>query len=355
MNKRRDIDLILRRELLASRKEKRALTLCPIEAAREIKLDPDIKDAGAIQLDINDIIPTVDAYGVGLPPGTQIIHGVVGDEVWPISADDVEMEEIEEVAALSEQTLTFDKLTTNAYRAGLKVNVSNLAIDNAAFPLVDYIRKKADIATRKYLSRHFYSCEEWAGNKGPFVNADTVDVSENLAESIIAELKRLTEAGFDMSTACVVVDPLTEIRLKLTPVKSGAGRYIIENDLCLGYPYVVNKYFGTKKDEDGQLEPYYDQVAIGIGVFNWFSVAQHAGGRLIIDGLTLADRNITTININTWWSFTNLADKMTEHAGKQGTAFRILEVASQLLADHSDFLLKSSDGYLFRVNKINPL
>ena len=354
MNRKQDTDLILRREATLARKSLRAITLVPVRPEGEPVLegDPNIEASGAIKLDIRDIIPTLDAYGMGLPSGIQMAQGVVGNEVWPVSASDVEMEEAGETESLTDQTLRFSNMSTEPRRVSVMINVSNAAIDNAGFDLVRWLREKTNVALRKYLARHFYSFENWQGNKGPWAGAQTVDIADDLATGIEAEVTRLHDMGFDTNAAYVVMNLHTEQRLKQTLVKSGCGKTIISDGLCLGYPYVVNKYFGTRKDDDGQLADIYDTV-VGVGVMPWFAVQQHAGGRIILDGHSadVTKKNITSMVVNTWWSFTNLAAGMTTANG-DNPAFRLLMTRQQYLADVGGLIFETSDNKYLAVAEL---
>ena len=51
------------------------------------------------------MIPTLHE-GLGLPVGLGIVTGVTGNEVWPVSINDVEMEEVGEVEALTTRCST---------------------------------------------------------------------------------------------------------------------------------------------------------------------------------------------------------------------------------------------------------
>lgn len=345
MNRKQDIDLILRREAKAARTQKRAIKLEPISMREDAILTDDIIQSA--RLDIQDIIPTLDAYTEGLPPGVQMIQNVTGNEVWPISEDDVDMFEIDEVDDTLEQNLSFASLNSEPHRVGVKVNISNEAIDNCAFDIVDYVRRKVRHAQRRYLARHFYSFQHFAGNNGPFVDAQEVDITTDTATEILAELARMANEGFDMSQACVVMDVKTELVLKMTPIKPGAGRYIIENGLCMGYPYIVNRYFGMERDADGDWRSPNDG-ALGIGVFNWFAVSQHTGGHILLDAFTKADRNITVFNVNTWWSMTNLMTAMRSESGGH-PAFRRLVKPLLFLADRSGLIFITSDNLALQV------
>ena len=114
-------------------------------AKREILLFPaagnttaNITASGAIQLSIHEMIPTLHE-GLDLPKTLKIVTGVTGNELWPVSVNDVEMEEVGEVEALSDQVLDFANITPVQNRVGLKVPVSNMAIDNSAFDLMAFV------------------------------------------------------------------------------------------------------------------------------------------------------------------------------------------------------------------------
>ena len=83
------------------------------DARREITLmakrpdDASCLDAsGAIRLVIRDFLPELQGNMV-LPPGLEIDYGVDSAEVWPVSINDVEIEEEDEVGELTEQSLGF--------------------------------------------------------------------------------------------------------------------------------------------------------------------------------------------------------------------------------------------------------
>ena len=47
--------------------------------------------------------------------------------------------------------------------------------------------------------------------------------------------------------------------------------------------------------------------SIGIGYFEWFALQQHGDVRFVIDPITLADKNVTRLILNTAWSMTDLS------------------------------------------------
>ena len=288
-----------------------------------------IEASGAINLTIHEIIPTLHE-GLGLPDQLKIVTGVEGDEVWPVSTNDVEMEEVTAVAQLNDQVLDFQKIQPAPKRVGLKVPVSNMAIDNAAFDLMAFVQEKFRIALRKYLAKKLYSQANFSGNKGPFSNlspAGTITLgSGNEYASILDAVAQFSDKGFFEGDVCIILDRVTEAKLKATPKIAGAaGGFVIENGLCAGYPYVVTHYLNTTLS-GSDLVPT-DGRCIGIGYFEWFAVQQHGTVRMLIDPVTLCDYNITRVVLNTAWSFTDLS-KYINGANNTTQAFALYTVAN---------------------------
>lgn len=282
---------------------------------REILLYPasegstsNITASGAINLTIHELIPTLNE-GLGLPSTLSIVTGVTGNEIWPVNVDDVEMEEVGEVAQLADQVVNFAKIAPTQKRVGLKVPVSNMAIDNAAFDLLGFVQTKFTLAQRKYLAKKLYSQASWTGNKGPFSglsSAGNIDLGSDAFKSILMAVAAFTNKGFDAGDVVLVMDAVTEAELKATPKISGAaGGFIIENGKCAGYNYVVSHYINTTLS--GTTLVATDDRYIGIGYWNWFAVQQHGDVRFVIDPLTLADKNVTRLILNTAWSMTDLS------------------------------------------------
>ena len=165
----------------------------------------------------------------------------------------------------------------------------------------------------------------------------------------MAQMTLLELEGYDTNEAVIIMDEMMEVRLKCTPIVPEEGRMVIQNGLCCGYPYIVNKYFNTELNENGKLVRK-DADAIGIGIFKWFKIAQHDQARMIIDGVSkeVAKRNVTSITLNTAWSFTNLSEKINGGTGVQ--AFRTIIVRKGYLRDVNQLVFRTSDGKLLRVS-----
>ena len=295
------------REILKNQGNKREILLNP--AAGNVSAN--IAASGAINLSIHELIPTLHE-GLGLPDSLRIVTGVTGNEIWPVNVDDVEMEEVGEVEALNDQVVNFANITPSQKRVGLKVPVSNMAIDNAAFDLLAFVQTKFTLALRKYLAKKIYSQAAWSGIKGPFSGltpAGTIDVTSNAYKSILKAIAAFTDKGFDANGVVLIMDATTEAELKATPKIAGAaGGFVIENGKCAGYNYVVSHYINTTLS-GSSLVATSDRF-IGIGYFEWLAVQQHGDVRFVIDPITLADKNVTRLILNTAYSVTDLSTRI---------------------------------------------
>jgi HK97 family phage major capsid protein len=292
------------RELLKDNGQKREILLWPATEGST----SNITASGAINLSIKELIPTLHE-GLDLPSTLNVVTGVVGNEIWPVNTDDVEMEEVGEVEALNDQVVNFANITPAQKRVGLKVPVSNMAIDNAAFDLMAFVQTKFTLALRKYLAKKIYSQANWSGNKGPFANLSpkgTINLNNNAYKSILKAVAEFSDKGFYEGNVVLIMDRATEAELKATPKIAGAaGGFVIENGLCAGYPYVLTHYINTTLN--GNKLVATATKSIGIGYFEWFALQQHGEVRFVIDPITLADKNVTRLVLNTAWSMTDLS------------------------------------------------
>ena len=300
-----DKNVKLRELLKQNEGQKREITLWPAT----LGATDNITASGAITLTIHELIPTLHE-GLDLPSTLRIVTGVTGNEIWPVNVDDVEMEEVGEVQALNDQVVNFANIAPVQKRVGLKVPVSNMAIDNAAFDLMSFVQAKFTLALRKYLAKQIYSQANWDGNKGPFSNLTpkgTISLASGTAyKDILKAVAEFSDKGFYEGNVMLIMDRTTEAELKATPkIPGAAGGFIIENGLCAGYPYVLTHYINTELSGTS-LVPTTSKV-LGIGYFEWFALQQHGDVRMVIDPITQADKGVTRLILNTAWSMTDLS------------------------------------------------
>lgn len=302
------------------------------EQKREITLNEQIKDSGAINLTIKELIPALEE-GLGLPPTLSIPTGVTGNTLVPYQVSVADMQEVGEVEALTEQDIDFDKLDVTPQRVGLAISVSNAAIDNAAFDLLGFVNRQFAISLKRYIAKKLYSQAAWLKNKGPFsglTSSGNIEIGTGKTfKSILKAVAQFGNKGFDTQRAVIVMDLETEAELKSTLKEDGQG-FVIENGKCAGYDYVTTHYINTKLNSEGNALEATPDKYIGIGLFEYESVQQHGQVRLTIDGSskTVALKNETTIVMNTAMSFTDLSVKVNKKNGSTTQAFALYKVVA---------------------------
>ena len=320
-----DKNAIIREMLQGVRTDKteREVTLGTTE------LKGQILNSGAVQLTIHDIIPTLNE-GLGLP--LTVVTGVAGEEIYPVSVDDAEVEEVGETAALTDQDIDFDHIKVKSYRCGISIVVSNTAIDNADFDLLGFIQQKMTLAVKKYLAKKVFSQAAFTGNKGPFSNLSSSGTITLATDNVYAEILKavavFTDKGFDASKVCLVMDATTEATLKATKRGDNTSAYVIQDGKCAGYDYTVTHYINTKLHTDGTLIPTDDKF-LAIGYFDYLAVQQHGPVRLGIDAASKAVmvKNVTAVVLNTSFSITDLSVKLNKKGGTTTQAFALYKIA----------------------------
>ena len=287
-----------------------------------------ITESGAIVLNIQDIIDTKE-NGLGRPFGQSFITGVEGDELYPYSINDVEMEEEGEIDAINDQELKFTNIKVVSHRVSLSVAVSNKAIDNAAFDLVAFVLYKIQKAWAIYFAKKNYSHAAWQGNKGAFslVTPGTITLDSTIGAQIDEAFADFAELGFD-EEGCVVISPKVEAKLKHTYEGNGVAAHpIIENGLLAGHPYVSTKHINYKLNGSGKYVKDTDEY-IGIGLFQYLPIQQHGLVRQTVDATSaaVAKVNKTVIVFSTEISITELSKLVNGNKSGKPQAFALFKV-----------------------------
>ena len=289
-----------------------------------------ITESGAIALNIHDLIGTLNE-GLGLPSTLTLVTGVTGNDLWPVSVDDVDLEELGENVEVNDQNLHFDNIQAVAHRVSLAVSVSNSAIDNAAFDVFAFVQGKFQLALRRYLAKKVYSQAAFTGVKGPFSNlasSGDIEIADGKTyKNILKAVAQFTNKGFDSSMVVLVIDAITEAELKATKKAEDAG-FVIENGTLAGYPYIVTHYINTTLDSDNKtLKPTTDRY-IGIGYFNYLALQQHGTVSMRVDNSSAAQarKNLTTFVFNSAFSATDLSTKLNKKGGTTTQAFALYKL-----------------------------
>ena len=334
-DKKADMKKVLREYMLgvANRRENREILLNPSGG----NTTANIEASGAIALDIKQLIPTLHE-GLGLPQGVRIVTGVTGNEVYPVSINDVKLEEVGEVIALNDQVVDFAKIDVQSKRVGASIPISRHAIANAAFDLMAFIQEKVTLATRIYLAEKIYTpASGLTGNKGPFAGQTPKQIvlDQNAYANILEAVAEFSDKGFFEGNVCISMSRKTEAYLKALPKVAGAAAgFVVENGLCAGYPYTVSHYVNTKLD-DSAIVPDSDHEYLEIGYWEWFALQSHDTPSLIIDATSsdVAMKNIVRVVFNSFWSMTDLSvyinggNPTGSPAAYPSTAFQLYEVS----------------------------
>lgn len=285
------------REIMTDRKNLREISLSVLSDGDKNNM----VSAGAVALTVKDILPDLDKGLIWDKVGLSTQYGVKGDVVWPYSTNDVEMEEPDELVALTDQDINFANKRAVPHRIGATVRVSNESIDNGTFDLLGFVQKKLTRALQNRLNKKMFSPANWTGLAGPFKNMEATAITGTYA-NIIAERAKIAATGVDMSTFAYVVSNRTEGLLKSTPKFNGHGGAIIENGMIDGEPVFVTEFINDKASgtEDSK---YYMEM----GCFGYVAGNQHGVVRLVVDPISEATKNATKVTINTEWSITDLA------------------------------------------------
>lgn len=335
MRENQDKNVVLR-EYIQAVKEKRENNTLTLAA----KVSPDgtsIKESGAVALTIRDLIDT-HVEGIALPDDLQMLTGVVGDVLWPLSTDDAVASVAGEVAQIDEQALAFANQKAISERVAVAIAVSNKAIDNADFDLVSFVTYKIRKAVAIMLAKRVYSHAAWSDAfKGPFslVTPGTINKDANFAKNLSVAVARIADLGFE-GEPTIVIDKVTEAELKYTPANTFNGNTdaVIKDGKLAGYKYVTSGHInghlnGTSYEKENDRY-------IGIGFFEYLALQQHGEVRFGIDNQSAAvqGRNSTVFTLNTDMSMTELSQKVNGGNGSnKPQAFALYKIVEESESD----------------------
>ena len=289
-----------------------------------------IEASGAVPLTIHELIDTKVA-GLELPDDLRLLTGVIGNEIWPYSIDDVEFEVAGEVEPIGEQAINFAKLSATPARVAASVAVSNRAIDNAAFDLLGFVTYKFRKGLAKFAALHVYSHANFLNPlKSPFasVQAEEIALDENFGKNLAKKIAAMWDLGFEGEPE-LVMSKEVETELAFTKAIPGqiGDRTVIQDGRCLGYRYKVSPYVNYALNSAGAPAPD-GNLYIGIGHWGYLAYEQHGEVRFTVDAQSaeVAKRNSTVLVMNTEFSLTELSSKVNGNLSGLPQAFKLIKV-----------------------------
>ena len=290
-----------------------------------------LEASGAVPLTIHELIDTK-VPGLELPDDLRLLSGVIGNEIWPYSIDDVEFTVAGEVEQISEQAINFNKLSASPERVAASVAVSNRAIDNAAFDLLGFVTYKFRKGLAKFNALHIYSHCNFSNNlKSPFasVTPEEVTLDENIGKTIARKVADMWDLGFEGEPELVMSKALeTELMFRRRIPGQIGDRTVIENGRCVGYRYKVSPYVNYALDGGTPKADGHNYIAIGH--WGYLAYQQHGTVRFTADSQSaeVSKRNSTVLVLNTEYSLTELSQKVNGANAIQ--AFKLLKVVDPL-------------------------
>ena len=290
-----------------------------------------LEAGGLIPLKINEIIDTK-VEGLELPADLKMQMGVVGNEIWPFSTDDVKFTINGEVQKVSEQGLNFANIQAVLQRVAASVAVSHRAIDNAAFDIVGFINYKMQKGWAIFKALFVYAHGDYTKLQGPFagMTAETITLDENIGKNLAIKAAELYDKGFE-GIPTFIMDKVTETNLKFTKLIPGqtGDRTVVQDGQVVGYPLVISKYIDYTIASNGTPSREEDRY-IGIGHWGYLAMQQHGEFRFNIDGVSSAnfDRGTVVVGVSTDFSLTELSSKVNGNTDGKPQAFKLLKVVA---------------------------
>lgn len=324
------------REFLLDCMHKRAnattTLLNPVTEGGDLNTVGNLQASGAVPYRINEIIDTKVA-GLELPADLQLVTGVVGNEVWPYSTNDVKFTIAGEVQKVGEQNLTFDKIQAVPQRVAASVAVSHAAVENAAFDLVGFVGYKMRKGWAMTMALHVYAHGDYNKFIGAFGDAEVVEITldDNIGKNLATEAAKMYDLGFE-GVPYFTMDKVTATTLEYTKrIPNSAGdRTVLEGDRCAGYPYTISPFIDYAIASNGTAEKDGTYRYIGIGHYGYLALQQHGEMKFNVDATSaeVFDRGSILIGMSAFMSLTELSHLVNGGDGNSNKpqAFKLIKL-----------------------------
>ena len=291
--------------------------------------DANLEAGGAIPLTINELIDTK-VSGIELPADLRIVTGVVGNEIWPYSTNDVEFTVAGEVEKVGEQALNFAKISATPNAVAANVAVSHRAIANAAFDLLGFISYKLTKGLAIFRALHAYAPINFGNDlKSPFYGADVVEVAmdENVGKNIAMEVAKMYDLGFE-GVPYLTMDKVTETELAYTKAIPGTAgdRTVVQDGKCVGYPMTVSPYVNYILD--GGVPKKGTDRFIAVGHWGYEAMQIHGQVMFNVDAQSaeVFSRRTVVVSLALDMSMTELSSKVNGNTNNKPQAFKLIKL-----------------------------
>lgn len=265
-------------------------------------------ESAGLPLTIKDLINPLEMGTIYGQLGLQVATGVHGNIQWPCLDTAAEVSVGGELDDAGTKTLDFSKITAVPVKLGISIEVSNEAINDAAFDLEGVIKAQINKAVGRTINKRVLALSAPSAKPifaGPLVSHKQSVSFTTAGAPTYAELKKMKGlvlgTGAQMAGFCYVMDAAMFSQLEATSKDAGSGRFIIEGGKIDGDPVFIT-------DDTA----YADKVAAGC--FGYEALNQHGETHFIIDPFTQAKKNVTVFTLNGDWSLTYLVSSNSTKA-----------------------------------------
>lgn len=248
---------------------------------------------GMVPLTIGDVWDPVEKGLILDKIGIKLQTGLVGDYVWPIITSGVECTVEDENAEVADSTIPMSKLKPEPKRIAIAIPVSNTLIDNTAGVVWQVVMQQVPMALVRTLNKCAFGGAglELKGLMDSETNIPTVTITASAPtwSEVMGLPSKVASEGFNLETACFVMNSAMKYRLKTQPKDAGSGLFVCDSsDMIDGIPVFTTEYFPADK--------------MLFGNFSYFLQGQFGQTRVTIDPLTGAKKNLTYVILNTNYS-----------------------------------------------------
>ena len=262
----------------------------------------DVKNSGIIPVKVQEILEPLEEGLILDKVGLPLMAGLAGDYVWP-TYEAVEATVLNEGVALSDTTLTLDKLTAQPQRIGVAIPVTRETINQTEGVVEDIIRKVMPASVTRLVNKILFSTEKVNNTTplvGPFAKIAQADIVSLSAVPTFAELNgmkaKVLESGIDGEHLCWVMTKSQKAILEGTPVNSdGIYRPLVENDTLCGLPIFTTNYI-RKTTTSGDTTTVTE--FIGLGDWRYQPMGLFGDINFIVDPYSKARNNAVDFVLN---------------------------------------------------------
>lgn len=258
----------------------------------------------AVPLTLLDIIQPLEKGLIYHLLGVPVRTGLAGDYCWPVLGN-VEASIAGETVKLADSKVELTKLTPEPVRIGISIPVTNTAITQTQGVVLDIIKQQIPLAVSRTINRAMF-CTEKFNDKfyGPFAGKAVGTFAGQVPtyKELLAMRADVYKTGVtNDGTAAYVMSESMKAILEATPIDSGSGRMVVENNRIAGIPVFCTEFIDMAKAGTATATSN-----VGFGIFGNQPLGQFGETRFVVDPLTGATEDVVRLTLNAEWSMTTL-------------------------------------------------